>query len=182
MALSIRSGPKPAGALNEHSELRASRWGRLSARATLRVAETRPGSLPQFCRFRAARSGVGRTAQRAGPAVLRTAKAQSHSPPPILLGSSSARLHRAANASLSPRTAILESRYSLSDQIPAQISSPYSAQRSTKTVSGFRARRTVAAQSKAQFSAPCQLHCGSAVAPPHFRRPLGFHLDFAVAK
>ena len=59
-----------------------------------------------------------------------------------------------------------ESRYSLSYQIPAQSSSPCSAQRSTKTVSGFRARRTIAAQSPAQFSVPCPPHCGSACAPP----------------
>ena len=42
--------------------------------------------------------------------------------------------------------------------------------------------RTSTAQSTPQFSAPCQPHCGSAFAPPHFRRPLGFHLDFALAK
>ena len=33
-----------------------------------------------------------------------------------------------------------------------------------------------------QFSAPCPPHCGSAYAPPHSRRPLGFHLDFAHRK
>ena len=44
------------------------------------------------------------------------------------------------------------------------------------------ARRTSTAQSSPQFSAPCRPHCGSATAPPHSRRPLGFHLDFAVAK
>ena len=49
-------------------------------------------------------------------------------------------------------------------QLTAQISAPCSA------------------QSTAQFSAPCPPHCGSAVAPPHFRRPLGFHLDFAHRK
>ncbi len=61
-----------------------------------------------------------------------------------------------------------------SAQSTAQISGPCSAQRGAKTVSGFRARRTVAAQSSPQFSAPCQPHCGSAVASPHFRRPRQF--------
>ena len=46
-----------------------------------------------------------------------------------------------------------------------------SAQRGAKTDYGFRARRTVAAQSTAQFSAPCQPHCGSAVAPPRLPSP-----------
>ena len=41
-----------------------------------------------------------------------------------------------------------------------------SAQRGAKTATGFRTRRTVAAQSTAQFFAPCPPHCGSAVAPP----------------
>ena len=35
-----------------------------------------------------------------------------------------------------------------------------------KTAIGFPARRTIAAQSSPQFSAPCPPHCGSAVAPP----------------
>ncbi len=69
-----------------------------------------------------------------------------------------------------------------------------SAQRGSKTVVGFRARRTSTAQSTALFSAPCPPHCGSATAPPvplgtrkmgmptPNRRPLGFHFDFAIAK
>ena len=35
-----------------------------------------------------------------------------------------------------------------------------------KTAIGFPARRTIAAQSSPQFSAPCPPHCGSATAPP----------------
>ncbi len=63
---------------------------------------------------------------------------------------------------------------------PIQV--PFSAQRGSKTVTGFRTRKTVAAQRSPQFSAPCQPHCGSACAPPHSRRSLGFHLDFAHRK
>ncbi len=43
-----------------------------------------------------------------------------------------------------------------------------SAQRDTKTVTGFRARRTATAPSSPQFSAPWPPHCGSAFAPPRF--------------
>ena len=49
-----------------------------------------------------------------------------------------------------------------------------SAQCGAKTGYGFRARRTVAAQSTAQFSAPCSPHCGSACAPPRFCAPARF--------
>ena len=48
---------------------------------------------------------------------------------------------------------------------------PSSARRGAKTVSGFRTRRTSAAQSSPQFSVPCQPHCGSAVAPPRLPSP-----------
>ncbi len=82
-----------------------------------------------------------------------------------------------------PRTAILlESRYSLSSESKTLSTANSSAQRGSKTGCGFRAQRTVTAQSTAQFFAPCAPHCGSAFAPPHFRRPLGFHLDFAHRK
>ena len=47
-----------------------------------------------------------------------------------------------------------------------RCSAKCSAQRGGKTAIGFPARRT----STAQFSAPCQPHCGSACAPPHFPR------------
>ena len=59
-------------------------------------------------------------------------------------------------------------------QLTAQISAPCSARRSGKTVTGFPARRTVTAQSTAQFFAPCAPHCGSAFAPPRFRAPARF--------
>ncbi len=67
-----------------------------------------------------------------------------------------------------------EPRYSLSPQS--------SAQRGGKTVFGFPARRTIAAQSKALFSAPCQPHCGSACAPPRFRAPARFILFRLIAE
>ena len=88
------------------------------------------------------------------------------------------------------RTSIVQSPA----QLTAQSTAPCSAQRGAKTVAGFRARKTDTVQSSPQFSASCQPHCGSAVAPPvplgtrkmarstSKRRPLGFHLDFAVAK
>ncbi len=178
---------------------------------------------------------VGRTAQRAGPAVLRTAKAQPirprarpHAPlkrrrtrhiragrdnssPPAVNATSSDELQPSAcrggelrgSASRKSTAHLLiisvgfglspipprrsapgrtgrrfeEPRYSLSAQIPAQSL----AQRGAKTVAGFRARRTVAAQSTAQFSAPCPPHCGSAVAPPHSRRPRQFLPDWLSA-
>ncbi len=44
------------------------------------------------------------------------------------------------------------------------------------------ASRKSTAQPTAQNTAPCRPHCGSAYAPPHSRRPLGFHLDFAITK
>ena len=43
-------------------------------------------------------------------------------------------------------------------------------------------RYSLSAHSSPQFSAPCVPHCGSALAPLHLRHPLGFHLDFTVAK
>ncbi len=76
-----------------------------------------------------------------------------------------------------------ELSYSLSAQIPAQSpakskaqstvhsTAPFSAQRSGKTVAGFRTRRTNTAQSSPQFSAPSQPHCGSAFAPPRLPSP-----------
>ncbi len=68
----------------------------------------------------------------------------------------------------------------------AQIQAPCSARRGSKTVAGFRARRTSTAQptaqSKAQFSVPCPPHCGSAFAPPRFRAPCAIHLYSATAE
>ncbi len=111
MAVSIRSGPKPAGTLNEHRELRASRWGgsfgpRGSAsrrNSTNKSAQTTTKGSAQFCRVRAARSPGGPKAQRASPAALRAAEAQ-HFSVGFVLG---ARPPRAAKASPSPRPAIL---------------------------------------------------------------------------
>ncbi len=78
----------------------------------------------------------------------------------------------------SNRKSLVQNPAKSSVQIPA----PLSAQRGGKTGYGFPARGIVAAQSTAQFSAPCPPHCGSACAPPPSRRPLGFHLDFTDAK
>ncbi len=56
-------------------------------------------------------------------------------------------------------------------QLTAQSTAPCSAQRGAKTVAGFRARKTDTVQSSPQFSASCQPHCGSAVAPPRLPSP-----------
>ncbi len=85
-------------------------------------------------------------------------------------------------ATLKGRKSNAQSTTKSKTQLTAQISAPCSARRGSKTDYGFRAQRTITAQSPAQFSAPCPPHCGSACAPPHLRRPLGFHLDFADAK
>ena len=186
MAVSIRSGPKPAGALNEHRELRASRWGgsfgprgSASRRNSInKSAQTTTKGSAQFCRVRAARSGGGPKAQRAGPAVLRTAEAQH-----FLSDSSSARPPHAP-LKRRPRRGrrFCESRYSLLAQNPAkskaQPTAPCSARRSGKTVAGFPAPRTGKAQCSPQFSAPCQPHCGSAVAPPRLPSPAGISSRF----
>ncbi len=131
-----------------------------------------------------------------GPRDQRVAEAT-----PILWHSSSARPPRAANASPSPRTAILRIAllaFGLSGSPPAvSATSPVelqpaawgggelrgsksrrsSARRGGKTVFGFPARRT----STAQFSAPCLSHCGSAIAPP-LPSPAGISSRFCCCK
>ena len=123
-----------------------------SARAALRAAK----ALPIRFRPQPAENEDGAGAKYFGP------------PHP---GAAGRPLSRGLSYSLSA-----QSTANSSAQPIAQISSPCSAQRSTKTVSGFRARRTVAAQSSPQFSAPCSPHCGSAIAPPPFRAPCAIHL------
>ena len=59
------------------------------------------------------------------------------------------------------RTSIAQTTTNSSVSIFAQFSALCPAQRGAKTVTGFRARRTVAAQSSPQFSASCPPHCGS---------------------
>ena len=163
----------------------------------LKVAKIPAPAPPQFCRVRAARSGGGPNGPARRPGAPTGRKNNDLFTAPVLRGSSSARPlapPRAADASLSPRTAIPHgiallalsssgrSPANRAAQSTAQISAPCSAQRGGKTGYGFPARGIVAAQSTAQFSAPCPPHCGSACAPPPSRRPLGFHLDFTDAK
>ncbi len=67
-------------------------------------------------------------------------------------------------------------------QLTAQIQASCSAQRGSKTATGFRTQRTVTAPSPAQFSVPCPLHCGSAFAPPLFRAPARFNYFGSLPK
>ncbi len=79
------------------------------------------------------------------------------------------------------RTSTAQSPAKSSAQPTAQSSCPCSAQRGGKTDYGFPARRTSTAQSSPQFFALCPPHCGSAFAPPLFRRPRQFLPDWPSA-
>ncbi len=131
-------------------------------------------STDQFCRVRAARSGGGPKAQRAGPAVRRTAEAQH-----FLSDSSSARPPAPAyGVRCAPRTAIPLRIALLALQAVEACGAhsnvscgpprPEASARATRWVARAqpKAQPTSSAQSSPQFSAPCPPHCGSAIAPP----------------
>ncbi len=134
----------------------------LSARSGVlrasRVAKAPPPHRSPFYWVRAARSGGGPKAQRAGPAVLRTAKARPIRPRPVC----SRRQRRAATSAGELQSAAWGGG-ELRDSASRRSSANSSAQST--------ARRTSTAQSVPQFSAPCQPHCGSAVAPPRLPSP-----------
>ncbi len=144
------SGSKPAGPTA--TSVAGLRWGRLRPARLCEPQKHSTHSSHNFLNFGLSPippkplRGLG---DKAGD--LKVARAQTiHRP--RLSDSSSARppLAPLKRRPCRGRRFLLESRYSLSPQIPAQ-SSP-------------------------QFSAPCPPHCGSAFAPPRFRAPARFIL------
>ncbi len=125
------------------------------------------------------------------PAPLRVAEA----PHPFTAQSCRVRPRRASPAPLMHRCArgrrfLTESRYSLSPPnkaqslAKAQPNSPPKSQpqarpnAARKPATVFEPEEQVTAPSTAQLSAPCSLHCGSAVAPPRLPSPAGISSRF----
>ena len=125
-------------------------------------------STAQFCQVRAARSGGGPKTQRACPATLKdrnsftqpTARLSPHSVG-FVFGRSQRRTNIKAEAASKRRCA--------SPPHPGAAGRPLSRGLS------YSLSSQIPAQSKAQFSAPCRPHCGSASAPPRFRAPARFN-------
>ena len=128
-----------------------------------------------FCWFWTVRSGGGPNGPARRPGGSKNRKSTAHSSsgaPPGARG----------------RRFLAESCYSLlaySNSPPAgSATSPDELQSAAwggGELRGSKSRKSSTPNSP-QFSAPCPPHCGSAYAPPHSRRPLGFHLDFAHRK
>ena len=158
------------------------------ARATLRVAKAKHPFTAHDYQVRAARSGGGPKAQRAGPAVLRTAKARPKAQPktrPKSVGFGLSPTPPSGFAAGRQGQRFEEPRYSLS----AYSSSP-PAESSNElrrvAVRRVRWRRTARLKEPQKLgpkrrpvSASLRLRFRSAA---FYRRPLGFHLDFAHRK
>ena len=173
--------------------------------AALRAAEAQPKAKPKArpkvqphsVGFRLRAPGVGRRPSARRPGGSKNRKSTTHSTAPILRGAFSAAasgerirsvsgIFRPSASGAAGRPLTRGLSYSLSAQSmtnkfspthrPSQA--PSSAQRGSKTVTDFRARRTVTAHSSSQFSAPCPPHCGSAVAPPRLPSPAGISSRF----
>ncbi len=155
--------------------------GRRPARVTLKGAEVQlirlcrqfaaSGECNELRRVAVRRVGWQRTARLCESQKLGLFSGRDNSLPPARTRPSLRELQYAAwgGGELRGSTSHRSSANS-STQSKAHPTAPCSAWRGGKTVTGFPARRTVTAQSTAQFSAPCAPHCGSAFAPPHLPR------------
>ncbi len=104
-----------------------------------------------------------------------------HSPNPLSSSSGAPPPASAFGVRCAPRTAIpLKSRYPLSVQAIEACGAQKQRQLRASAVGGFDPRASASRKSTVQPTAPCPPHCGSAFAPPRFRRPLEFHGPFFV--
>ena len=135
-----------------------------------RLRPAQPYGSQEHCQF-----VFGRSQRRTNIKAEAASKRRCASPPHP--GAAGRPLTRGLSYSLSA-----QSTANSSAQPTALVQAPSSARRGAKTVAGFRARRTVAAQSSPQLSAPCSPHCGSAFAPPRLPSPAGISSRFCCRK
>ncbi len=173
--------------------------------STNKSAQTTTKGSAQFFRVRAARSGGGPNgpARRPGGSTNRksTAHSSSGAPPraaktsPDSAHSCWARQQFAASGECNEPRRVAVRRWRRTARLcESQLQRPIHRPRFARFVLGAPPRAADASFSPRpavqrtallalpQSTVPCPPHCGSAVAPPRFRRPLGFHLDFANAK